>query len=1175
MSLIRKVLLGVIIGITLLGGTELRAKAANPILPLDEFIPDVEARVFTNREGEERLYLYGSHDNYGGGTWCSHQYRVWSAPLDNLEEWTDHGVSFSSRTGEGYLWNGEDTDGISWNDSELYAPDVIQIGDKYYLITCSAGGSCLGVATSDRPEGPFSPAQKIVYDTGEETSSIDPSIYVEGEGKDQKVYLYWGQRAAFGGSGLHAAELTQDESGIYRIVKKNTDKIIMGGWEDRESGFYEGASVRKINGKYYLLYPSDKGKGVHMMSYAIAEEPLGDFKYVGNILDNDGCDLAGGNCHGSFCEVNGQWYLFYHRGFGNSNYQRKVCAEKIYFDENGKIGDVNGDIVKMTNHGLGGPLNPYEKIEAAYATHVRLDGFKSGCYLVEKSKDDHPLIHITDGNCVEYRDFDFGAETKKLTMSAEILPMGGGTMDIILDDPQNAPVGTMIIPANASGEYTTLYADVSEIQGVHTVYLKFNSNQNGNICELTSFRFGETSNSLHEDFDTGLENWRNSDHASVSEGILTLSGNQEMESAMGEEWSDYSVDVRAAILNGQVGIVFRKQDEDTYYTLEVKGDSMCLKKSVNGLEKTVGQIDETTAAGEFHTYRIECAGDMISIYKDGVWKETFRDGSIGTGKVGFCQPEGTSVQCDHVYVSNQLLRRDWIEINGETLAGFSPEQSDYTIRLKEGANVPQIRAFSTDKNVQTQVTQAEEIPGTATAVIGNTTYTVQFQVAAPLRMKSNYFEKEKVGDFWEVENPNAENVSWKNGEGLKIQTEKGDLGNAGMPAKNIYLQNAEGDWTIETVLSANPAFGQIGGNWPSAGLVVQGEDGSYLKLVYLPGGVEFNTSKGEKEQLPVSLNDPGQKLYLKLEKTGNQYTAYYSLTGKEEYHTFSGTRTMDMPGVRAGIIATGFTGDVQTEVTFHEFTVHEKEQPMDDLPEFIGADSLTLSDSEITILTGSKTSVLAEVLPENATYKDVVWKISGSDDVQILEGESSDVVTIYGGKTGSAVLTAYLAENKDIKATCNVKVRNPKIESVEPVAPLVNLPNGMPIAQMPFPKEVVLNTEIGQVRAGVTWNLENTAYDINNKKEQTFEVEGKITLPDTIEYPANEELLNVSIQVSVLADKEDPSTNLGEDQSQIDRNKDGKAAKTGDNASIGVWITMLSAAVVMILLYIFYKKRRR
>lgn len=1175
MNKISKALLGITMSGLVLLGAGLQAEAANPLLPLDEFIPDVEARVFTNQEGEERLYLYGSHDNYGGGTWCSHQYRVWSAPLDNLEEWTDHGVSFASRTGEGYLWEGEDTDGISWNDSELYAPDVIQIGDTYYLITCSAGGSCLGVATSDFPEGPFSPAQKIVYDTGEETSSIDPSIYVEGEGKDQKVYLYWGQRAAFGGSGLHGAELTKDEKGIYRIVKKETDKILMGGWEDRESGFYEGASVRKINGTYYLLYPSDKGKGVHMMSYAVADEPLGEFKYAGNILDNDGCDLAGGNCHGSFCEINGQWYLFYHRGFGNSNYQRKVCAEKIYFDENGKIGDENGQLVQMTNHGLGGPLSPYEKIEAAYATHVRLDGFKSGCYLVEKSKDEHPLIHITDGNCVEYRDFDFGQDGKKLTMSADMLPLGGGSMEIILDDPQNAPVGTMVIPANASGEYTTLYADVSEIKGVHTVYLKFNSRQSGNICELSSFQFSETKSGLHEDFNGGLEDWRNVDHAAVNEGMLTLADNQKMESAMGEDWSDYSVDVRASISSGQAGIVFRKQNANTYDVLEVKEDKMILKKSVNGREKIIGQIEENTETDEFHTYRIECAGDMISVYKDGVWEGTFRDGSIVSGKVGFCQPEGTSAQYDSVYVSDQILRRDWVEVNGEVLAGFSPEQSTYTIRLKEGVSVPQVRAFSTDKNVAVQVIQAEQIPGTATVTIGENTYTVQFQVNTPLSMKSNYFEKEKVGDFWEVVNPNPEKVSWKEGEGLKIQTEKGDIGNAGMPAKNVYLQNAEGDWTMETVLSANPAFGQIGGNWPSAGLIVQGEDGNYIKLVYLPGGVEFNTSKGEKEQLPVALNDPNQKLYLKLEKTGNQYTASYSLTGKEDYQGFSGTRTMNLPGVRAGIITTGFMGDAQTEVNFYEFTVNEKEQPMDDLPELVAADRLEISDREITVLTGDVASVSVEVLPENATYKDVVWEISGSEDVKILQGETSDIVTVQGSKKGSAVLTASLAENPEIKASCTVKVRNPKLESVEKVDPLVNITNGTAIDKMPFPKEVVLNTERGQVRADVIWDLANTTYDSQKEQAQTFEVKGRILLPDTIEAPEDPELLNTSIQVSVLAKKKDAPENPGQKPGTPEKGGSYGSVKTGDTASIGAWIAMMvGAAALVIVLYIYSKKRR-
>ncbi|MDD6032134.1 MAG: hypothetical protein PUC47_01405, partial [Oscillospiraceae bacterium] len=94
-------------------------QAVNPILPLDEFIPDVEARVFQNADGEERVYLYGSHDNFGSDTWCSYQYRVYSSPVTDLKTWTDHGVSFASRKGEGYIWNGEDADGISWNDAHL------------------------------------------------------------------------------------------------------------------------------------------------------------------------------------------------------------------------------------------------------------------------------------------------------------------------------------------------------------------------------------------------------------------------------------------------------------------------------------------------------------------------------------------------------------------------------------------------------------------------------------------------------------------------------------------------------------------------------------------------------------------------------------------------------------------------------------------------------------------------------------------------------------------------------------------------------------------------------------------------------------------------------------------------------------------------------------------------
>ncbi|MGN1317358.1 MAG: family 43 glycosylhydrolase [Acutalibacteraceae bacterium] len=463
-------------------------RSVNPILPLDELIPDVEARVFTDSNGEERVFLYGSHDCFGSKTWCSYQYRVYSSPVTNLTEWTDHGVSFASRKGEGYYWNGKDADGISWNNNRLFAPDVNKIGDTYYLITCSQGGSCLGVATSKNPEGPFSPAKKILYDDGSETSSIDPSLFTEGDGDDRKVYLLWGQRPAFNAKGLLGAELIKDENGLYSIVKKSTQRVLFTG-ENDEFGFYEGASLRKINDKYYILYPSDHGKGVHTMSYAISDKPLGPYRFGGDILENDGCDLRSGNNHGSFCEINGQWYLFYHRGFGNSDMQRRVCVERIYFDENGKISGKNGGAVVMTNHGFGYALNPFIKTEASYATHVRLEGFKSGCYLTEKRKGLHPLIHITDGNCVEYKDFDFGTDGNELSFSATLLPRKGGKIHIVLDNPSGTPVGTLNVFPKFFKKYVESSANVGAITGIHTLYLRFESDTDEKICDIASFRF--------------------------------------------------------------------------------------------------------------------------------------------------------------------------------------------------------------------------------------------------------------------------------------------------------------------------------------------------------------------------------------------------------------------------------------------------------------------------------------------------------------------------------------------------------------------------------------------------------------------------------------------------------------------------------------------------------------
>ena len=67
----------------------------NPILPLWEYIPDGEPRVFGNR-----VYLYGSHDRAACDAFCDYKLKVWSAPLSNLNQWQCHGDSFRTRPGK-------------------------------------------------------------------------------------------------------------------------------------------------------------------------------------------------------------------------------------------------------------------------------------------------------------------------------------------------------------------------------------------------------------------------------------------------------------------------------------------------------------------------------------------------------------------------------------------------------------------------------------------------------------------------------------------------------------------------------------------------------------------------------------------------------------------------------------------------------------------------------------------------------------------------------------------------------------------------------------------------------------------------------------------------------------------------------------------------------------------
>jgi len=64
----------------------------NPFLPLLECIPDGEPHVFG-----DRVYLFGSHDKLGGETFCMLPYRLWSAPVSDLTNWSNKGINYRAQ----------------------------------------------------------------------------------------------------------------------------------------------------------------------------------------------------------------------------------------------------------------------------------------------------------------------------------------------------------------------------------------------------------------------------------------------------------------------------------------------------------------------------------------------------------------------------------------------------------------------------------------------------------------------------------------------------------------------------------------------------------------------------------------------------------------------------------------------------------------------------------------------------------------------------------------------------------------------------------------------------------------------------------------------------------------------------------------------------------------------
>ncbi|RYY52958.1 MAG: alpha-N-arabinofuranosidase [Chitinophagaceae bacterium] len=285
--------------------------AQNPIIR-DQFSADPTARVFN-----DRVYIYPSHDilakpGQGRPNWfCMEDYHVFSS--DNLTDWTDHGMIVTQNA-------------VPWvkpDSYSMWAPDCIYRNGKYYFYFPSTPkdtmingrGFTVGVAVSDKPEGPFIPQAGPVIGV----KGIDPNVFIDDDGQ---AYLYWSQGSIFG------AKLKDNMVELDAEVKKLSDFPT--------KGLIEGPFLFKRNGIYYMTYPHVENK-TERLEYATSESPLGPFRFAGVIMDEspNGCWTN----HQSLVQFRNQWYLFYHHNDYSPSFDkaRSVRADSLSFNDDGTI----------------------------------------------------------------------------------------------------------------------------------------------------------------------------------------------------------------------------------------------------------------------------------------------------------------------------------------------------------------------------------------------------------------------------------------------------------------------------------------------------------------------------------------------------------------------------------------------------------------------------------------------------------------------------------------------------------------------------------------------------------------------------------------------------------------------------------------------------------------------
>lgn len=284
--------------------------AGNPVI--DGWYADPDSAVFGDK--------YWIYPTYSAPYGEQLHFDAFSSP--DLVTWTKH---------ERIL----DSERVDWAWRAMWAPCIAEKDGKYFLffgandIQSDDEPGGIGVAVSDRPEGPFIDylGKPLIDKFHNGAQPIDQAVFKDPA--NGQWYLYYG-----GWRHCNVAQLNDDFTGFVPFADGTVFREIT------PEHYVEGPTMLYRDGRYYFMWSEGGWTGPdYRVAYAVADSPLGPFERAGVILQQDPAVATGAGHHSVLRVGDDEWVIVYHRRpLGETDWNhRVVCMDRLEFAADGSI----------------------------------------------------------------------------------------------------------------------------------------------------------------------------------------------------------------------------------------------------------------------------------------------------------------------------------------------------------------------------------------------------------------------------------------------------------------------------------------------------------------------------------------------------------------------------------------------------------------------------------------------------------------------------------------------------------------------------------------------------------------------------------------------------------------------------------------------------------------------